>query len=222
MADRRAVRFAVQAVAFDLDGVLIDTETINVRSAFDAFAQHGYPLTPDAAAEIVGRHPDDYHAVLTRRFGVPDDALPKIRRLQGELYATRCREEARLKDGAAEILALLAGRGLRLALATSSSRHEVDEVFLRFPLGRFFEVTLTKDDVAQRKPDPEMYLTCAARLGLAPQAMLVVEDSEYGVRAAKAAGAPCIAVLTPHTPRERIAVANSTIHSLRELEALVG
>jgi HAD superfamily hydrolase (TIGR01509 family) len=213
--------FRVAAVAFDLDGVLIDTETINVRSALDGFARHGYALPAEAAGDIVGRHPDDYGPVLARRFGVPAEALPRIREVQQELYDRRCREASLLKDAAAETLALLSGRGLRLALATSSSRREVEECFARFALDGYFEVSLTKDDVTRRKPDPEMYLTCARRLGLAPARMLVVEDSEHGVRAAKAAGAPCIAVRTPHTPAERISAADGKIDSLRELPALV-
>jgi HAD superfamily hydrolase (TIGR01509 family) len=213
--------YSVRAIAFDLDGVLIDTETINVTSALDAFAHHGHALDPGAAADIVGRHPDDYGPVLARRFGVPDHALSGIRTLQQELYDRRCREGALLKEGAAEVLELFASRGLPLALATSSSRREVEEVFVRFPIGRYFAITLTKDDVTRRKPDPEMYLTCATRLAVEPRAMLVVEDSEYGVRAAKAAGAPCVAVRTPHTPPERLAGADSVIDSLHELVALV-
>jgi len=210
-------RFHVAAVAFDLDGVLIDTESINVRSALDGFARHGHALPAEAAADIVGRHPDDYGPVLARRFGVPAAALPDIRAVQQALYDQRCREEDLLKDAALETLQQLARNGWRLALATSSSRREVEECFARFALGGYFELSLTRDDVARRKPDPEVYLTCAARLGLAPERMLVVEDSEYGVRAAKAAGAPCIAVRTPHTPPERISTADCTIGSLREL-----
>ncbi len=210
-----------RAVAFDMDGVLIDTESVNVRAAFEAFEAAGRPLDPGDAAEIVGRHPVDYNPVLLRRHALPADLQPRLAREQNRLYDLYWRLEARLTDGAREALAAVRSRGLSCALATSSGRAGVEEALDRFGLRGAFDVTLSKDDVAARKPAPEIYLRAAELLGVPPSGLLVVEDSEYGVRAAKDAGARCVAVLTPHTPPQRIAAADAIIASLRELPPLL-
>lgn len=213
--------FHVRAVVFDLDGVLLDTETINVRAASESFAALGHPLAPEDAAAIVGRHPIDYVPELMRRRSVPRELAGDLGRDQSARYLRLWRDEARLLPGAREALAAARARGLRVGLATSSGRAGVEEALDRFGLRDAFDVTLTKDDVAARKPDPEIYVTAARRLGVAPSAMLVVEDSEHGVRAAKAAGAPCVALRSAHTPVERVSGADAIVASLEELPGLL-
>jgi HAD superfamily hydrolase (TIGR01509 family) len=208
----------IRAVAFDLDGVLLDTETINVRAAFEAFAAAGAPLRPEDAAEIVGRHPVDYGPVLARRRGLPEEALPGLQLEQGVRYATIWRRDAVLLPGAREAIEAARGRGLPTALATSSGRAGVEEALTRFDLRDAFDVVLTKDDVTQRKPDPEIYMLAAERLGVRPPALLVLEDSEFGVRAALAAGTYCVAVASPYTPAESVAGAQARVESLGQLE----
>jgi len=216
-----AERFELNAVVFDLDGVLVDTEAINLRAAFDAFAAVGRSLDASDAALIVGRHPVDYAPELMRRHGVPTDQYDDLVRNQGIRYEELWRRDARLTEGAVEALTVARAAGLRVGLATSSDRRGVEEALDRFDLRRFFDVTLSKDDVGARKPDPEIYRRAAERLGVPAAAMLVVEDSRHGIRAAKAAGAPCVAVRTPHTPEERLAEADVRIGSLLELAGLL-
>jgi HAD superfamily hydrolase (TIGR01509 family) len=209
--------FEVEGLAFDLDGVLVDTEEINIRSAFEAFEARGLALEASDTAHIVGRHPDDYVPVLARRFGLTDREQRWLRDVQTGIFIRLWHELARPQDGARETLVVLHERGYRLALATSGSRKHVEHCLGRFDLTGFFEIILTKEDVGQRKPDPEVYFSCARRFDIEPTSMLVVEDSEHGVRAAKAAGARCVAVLTPHVARERIDGADAVIGSLRDL-----
>lgn len=204
----------IRAVAFDLDGVLIDTETINVRAAFEGFEAHGYPLDPSDAVAIVGRHPIDYVPDLARRHAVPGSLLPSITRRQSEVYFRLWKEDARLLDGALEALDACRERGYPLALATSSGRASVEEALDRFGLRPYFAATLTKDDVSARKPDPEIYLLAAERLGVAPRNLLVLEDSPHGIRSAKLAGAMCVGV------GEAVG-ADVRIGSLREFPALL-
>ena len=97
----------IRAVAFDLDGVLLDTESINVRAAFEAFAAAGFPLKPSDAAEIVGRHPVDYGPVLARRRGLPEGALPGLQLEQGVRYAEIWRRDAVLLPPLCDVLARL-------------------------------------------------------------------------------------------------------------------
>lgn len=215
------MRFDVRAVVFDLDGVLLDTEAINVQSAFDAFAALGYPLADEDAASIVGRHPDDYVSELMDRRSMPGSAMAALRDDQTLRYGRLWRERARLTPGAREALTSVREHGLAVGLATSSSRAGVEQALDRFALRAAFDLTLTKDDVAARKPNPEVYVTAAQRLGVPAAAMLVVEDSAPGVQAAKAAGARCIAIRSPYTAASMLAAADTMIESLEELPGLL-
>lgn len=217
MIKRRPIR----AVAFDLDGVLLDTETINVRAAFDGFAAFGYPLDDTDAREIVGRHPVDYVPVLAGRRGVPEPLLESIIRRQNSTYFRLWREESRMLPGSLEALDLCRERGLPVALATSSGRANVEEALDRFGLRGYFEITLTKDDVTARKPDPEIYTCAADRLRVAPEELLVIEDSAHGVRSAKRAGTICVAVSSPVVPIPESSEADYRIATLEGFPALL-
>jgi HAD superfamily hydrolase (TIGR01509 family) len=207
----------IRAVVFDLDGVLLDSESINVRAAFEAFASFGHPLDEADVARIVGRHPMDYAVELMRQHGVPESAGAELRRIQEEAYQRLWNEGARLLDGAEVALHAVRARGLKTGLATSSGRGSVQEALDRFGLQDAFDATLTLDDVAARKPDPEIYLRASERLGVVPDAMLVVEDSCHGITAAKAARAWCVAVRTPWVAEEAQRLADWRIGSLRDL-----
>jgi HAD superfamily hydrolase (TIGR01509 family) len=215
-------RFGLQAVVFDKDGVLADSESINLRSAFEVFGAHGYELGPDDEPAIVGRHPIDYVPELARRFRLSQAEQRRIVEEQDSVYTRIWREQGRLLDGARETLDAVRRLGLGVGLATSSGRREVEEFIERFELASCFDVTLSLDDVVRAKPDPEIYVSAARRLGVPAARMLVVEDSEHGVRAAKGAGAVCVAVRTPYVRPERIAMADVTIDATAELTELLG
>lgn len=215
-------KFRPEAVVFDKDGVLANSEWINVRSAFEVFSACGCDLEPADETAIIGKHPIDYVPLLARRFGIEEADQRRMIDEQDTIYNRIWNEEGRMIDGAREALGAVRDRGLAVGLATSSSRREVEAFIDRFDLASCFDVTLSLDDVTRAKPDPEIYLLAARLLAVAPQEMLVVEDSVHGVRAAKAAGADCVAVRTPQVRPERISVADAYIESLDELAALLG
>jgi HAD superfamily hydrolase (TIGR01509 family) len=217
----RRPTFDVAAVVFDKDGVLVDTEGANLASAGEVLAAAGHPLTPGEERLVVGRHPLDYLPELLERRPPGLGDLPTLLGRQGAIYERLWRAEARLIDGALEALEAVRARGLASGMATSSDRREVEAFLARFDLAHRFDVTLTLDDVRRAKPSPEIYLAAARLLGVAPGAMLVVEDSDHGVRAAKAAGAPCVALRSRWVPAEAVRAADRVIDSLRELPDLL-
>jgi HAD superfamily hydrolase (TIGR01509 family) len=212
----------VKAVAFDKDGVLADSEAINLRAAFEVFRAHGYELGPEDEPTIVGRHPIDYVPDLARRVGMGEAEQRRVIPEQDVIYNRIWEEQGRLFDGVREALDAVRGLGLGVGLATSSSRREVDAFIDRFELAACFDVTLSLDDVARAKPDPEIYVSAAQRLGVPAAEMVVVEDSEHGIRAAKAAGAVCVAVRSRLVRPERIDMADAYIDSIGDLTALLG
>lgn len=211
----------LKAVIFDMDGVLLDSEACNLRSAREAFQSLGIPLTPEDETEITGRHPIDYLALLGTRHGLAPERFEELRALQTAAYYRCWDQQARLNEGAVEVLDALRQRGLLTGLATSGSRGYVERILDRFQLRPHFDVVLTKDDVQRRKPDPEMYNLALQRLGTLPNETLVVEDSEHGVRAAHQAGIRCLALRSPFTPRERIPTADKILDSLWEILTLL-
>ena len=211
----------VKAVVFDKDGVLADSEAINIRSAFEVFRAHGHELVPDDEPAIVGKHPIHYVPTFARRFHMDEAETRQVIAEQDVLYNEIWQGQGRMLDGAREALAVVRRRGLGVGLATSSSRREVDSYIDRVELAAFFDVTLSLDDVTRAKPDPEVYVSAARQLEVPLPEMLVVEDSEHGVRAAKAAGAICVAVRSRHVRPERIAMADLHIDSIGELTALL-
>ena len=211
----------MKAVVFDKDGVLADSESINLRAAFEVFRSHGYDLGPDDEPAIVGKHPIDYVPVLARRVGMGEAEQRRVIGEQDVVYNRFWKEQGRMFEGAREALEAARRLGFGVGLASSSSRREVDAFVDRFELAAFFDATLSLDDVARAKPDPEIYVLAAQRLGVPASKMLVVEDSEHGIRAAKAAGAFCVAVRTEHVRPERIGMADVHIDSIGELNALL-
>lgn len=208
---------AIEAVVFDKDGVLADSESINLQSAIEVFRARGIELGVEDERTIVGRHPRDYMPSLSRRFGIDDRERRRMIDEQDAVYTRLWWERELLVEGARDTLRAVRARRLGVGLATSSSRREVRAFVDRFDLADCFDVTLCLDDVRRAKPDPEIYLEAAQRFGLPTRQLLVVEDSEHGIRAAKAAGALCVAVRTRHVPADLIAMADARIDSVGEL-----
>ena len=187
------------ALVFDMDGLLVDTE----RLARDVWQQSagdcGFELSDDEYLTLIGLGADEAERTLQERFGTGFDVSVfrehRSRRAQ-ELFASR---DIPFKPGARELVAWLAALGIPAGLATSSTRDEVGHRLGR--VAAAFATITTRRDVARAKPHPDIYLAAAASLGVEPSACLALEDSFAGVRAASAAGMPVIMVpdLAPPT-----------------------
>jgi putative hydrolase of the HAD superfamily len=194
-ADSTAVTIPARfrAVIFDFDGVIVDTEGAVYECWRDLFQAHGAELPLDLYARCVGSDhgawdPKAYFEEVT---GMRPDWPPL---LEEKNRRTRERlEGSGPMAGAAEALAALAGRGLPLAVASSSSHAWVDGWLARLGLAGYFHSTHCRDDVARVKPSPELFLRAARALGLPPADILVVEDSSNGLCAARAAGMAVLA-----------------------------
>lgn len=179
----------IEAVLFDMDGVLIDSEPVHFQMMVETLDAHGLPTPNDAEWEefLVGRPDRDGLTdwLLGHRIDADIGALmaDKLERM------TACFEElvAPCDDG--QWLAReLARRGMPLAVVTGARRAELDIVLKRFDLGNVFAATISADDVRTGKPEPEPFLAGAAALGVSATACAVIEDAVPGLRAAEAAG----------------------------------
>jgi HAD superfamily hydrolase (TIGR01509 family) len=203
----------MKAVAFDLDGVLLDSEPVFVEAARRIVTSRGIPFEPAVMQEMMGWPGRDALPYFRQRFGLLEPL---------EVIADEYRAEflnvagggVPLMPGAAEAVVTIRESGRALALVTSSQRAYVEAIFGPHGLLGEFNVIVTADDVRLGKPAPEPYLRAAIELGVHAGDVTVFEDSPAGVASAKAAGCRCIAVPQANTAREAVATADHLIESL--------
>ncbi|MER6913430.1 HAD family phosphatase [Streptomyces sp. NPDC000594] len=190
------------AVVFDHDGTLVDTVGPDFDACAALCAEFGVVLSPRLWADRICGHPDGLPELFARlraagRTGDDDTALH--RRLEAQWVRVFDPGRIRLLPGVLELLDSLRDLGVRLAVASAADRHWVLRWLDHFAITDRFETVVAGDEVPHRKPHPDAYLEAAARLGLAPERCVAVEDSRTGVEAARAAGMTVVAVPTATT-----------------------
>jgi HAD superfamily hydrolase (TIGR01509 family) len=184
----------VDAVIFDLDGVIVDSEPVweEVRRRY--VAEHGGQWQPDSQRRLMGMSTGEWARYLSDELGVdrrPDQVAAEV---VGEM-TRRYAERVPLIDGADRVVRQLAGRW-PLGLASSSPPRLIEAALAATGLAEVFAVTLSTEGVPRGKPAPDVYLAVAGRLGVDAERCVAVEDSSNGVRSAAAAGMRVVAV--PH------------------------
>jgi HAD superfamily hydrolase (TIGR01509 family) len=213
-----------RCVAFDLDGVLVDTEPAFERSVGDLLAARGLGLTPELARRMLGTTTVQAFEHLRAHFRLAEPVEALANESVERLFALLDAEPAPLLPGAAELLDRLGRRGVPVAIATSSHREHVERVLGPYRLLDRFAFVMTCADVTRGKPDPEIYLETARRFGHDPADMVVLEDSPNGLRAARGAGARCVVIPHARVPLDAIGLADAVVPSLAadELAVLLG
>ncbi|MFJ5933038.1 HAD family hydrolase [Streptomyces sp. NPDC093071] len=181
------------AVLFDMDGTLVDTETLWWDATEEVAARLGHRLTAADAPEVVGRAVEDTAAHLVRTTGMSGTA--GVASALTTAFRRRVDTGAPLRPGAGRLLAELERAAVPFALVSASPRSVVDAVtggaLARVP----FAFTLSADDTVRTKPHPDPYRTAARRLGVPVEACVAVEDSPDGTASADAAG--CVVLVVP-------------------------
>ena len=183
----------MEAVVFDCDGVLVDSEPISETSWEAVLGRYGYRATQADMLACRGTTSDATYDYFASRA-----ELPPVEAFLGEVHglvASRLATELEAFEDAVETVRALAFEGIPLAVASSSRRVELDEKLARFGFDRYLAAVVAGDEVAAGKPAPDLYLAAAAGLGLAPGACLAVEDAALGAEAAVAAGMRVVTVV---------------------------
>jgi putative hydrolase of the HAD superfamily len=205
----------LDAVVFDLDGTIVDTEQPSFEAWRRTWDEHGETLLLEDWVVCVGTDWDlfDPLAELGRR--VPGLDLEAVRRTKRELEATLMGGTV-LRDGVAAWIAEAAALDLPLAIASSSPRHWVDDHLDRLGVAASFQSVHTVTEVGVTKPDPASYLAACEALGVQPSRALAIEDSANGTAAAKAAGMRVVACPNPITVGLDLTAADLVLTSLTE------
>lgn len=184
----------VRAVVLDFDGLIVDTETPIFDAWFEAYRRRGHALSLDDWQHALGTHGG--FDPLEQLDALCGGSLDKEALLAEVKQATALGCEGRpLLPGVETLVRDALALGLGRAVASSSSSGWVEGWLQRHAVLELFDAVVTRDYVARVKPDPELFLLAASRLGVPPAACVVFEDSPNGMRAALAAGARCVAVL---------------------------
>ena len=204
-----------RAVIFDMDGLLLDTETLWHAAEQELFARHGSTFTRADQMQVIGTSFDITARYFAERLGWP---LERGAELVDEMIALmhdHVRRQVDARPGARELITELRRLGVPLALASNSPRFLVDDALATAELADAFDVIVTSDDVERPKPAPDIYRLACERLGVAPSHALALEDSASGVTAAKEAGLDCIAV--PMFTETDVSAADRVVDSLERL-----
>jgi len=212
---------AYAAVVFDLDGVLIDSEPLHLKSVELMLARRNIRLTPEQAAQQTGITIHHFMRKIVEEWGYPgpqpgEDWVAEKRAIFRDL----ARRELQAVRGVDALLRRLRGR-TKLGLASSSPRGYINWTIDRFGWQGLFDAICTIEDVTRPKPDPEMYRLIVRRLGVEGRPVLVFEDSPVGIASACAVGLQCCGVATSFAPGQLAAIgARWVIADFADVEAL--
>jgi HAD superfamily hydrolase (TIGR01509 family) len=207
----------IEAVVFDLDGLLLDTEQVwdEVREALTR--ERGGRWHDRAQADMMGMSSKEWSRYMHDELGLSEPP-DELNRLVVERMQERYREKLPLVDGAVDAVRRI-GERWPLGLASSSNRPLIDLALDEMGVAELFRATVSSEEVEGGKPAPDVYLEAARRLGARPQDVAAVEDSGNGIRSAKSAGMHVIAIPNPHfpPPEDVLSEAAVVLESLAEL-----
>jgi len=212
----------LDAVIFDMDGTLLDTERLHHRAMGEAAVALGYAIDPPLFARLVGVHRDRNRETLRDALG---DGFP-LDPFYGDAdrrFEALAADGVPLRPGVVALLDHLRNAGIPCAIATSTASPYAEAYLTEAGLIGYFDTVVTRSDVANPKPAPDPYLLAAERLGVRPAQCIAVEDSPNGIRAAAAAGMATVMVpdLLPATDETRALTVATLIGLTDLLDALI-
>jgi HAD superfamily hydrolase (TIGR01509 family) len=207
----------IEAVVFDLDGVIVDSEQVWDEVRVQYTGEAGGTYTPSATRDMMGMSSLEWSRYMAESLGVPGTP-EEINAAVVERMLARYGQAPPLIPGAVEAVTRVAERW-PLAIASSSNPELIEVVLRSSGLAALIQVVVSSQEVARGKPTPDVYLEAARRLGVDATCCAAVEDSHNGLRSARAAGMRVVAVPNPHFPpgAESVALADVVVNSIAEV-----
>lgn len=183
----------IKAIIFDLDGTLVNSMWMWKKIDIEYLSRFGIPYPEDLQPSIEGKSFSETAQYFKHRFSLPDD-VETIKRDWNEMTRDKYKKEVPMKEGALDFIKKCKKLGYQMGIATSNSRELVEEVANTHGFLHIFDVILTACDVNKGKPEPDVYLMAAKKLGVEPSQCMVFEDIEPGIQAGLRAGMKVCAV----------------------------
>ena len=210
---------APKALLFDLDGTLIDSEFFHFECWNEILEEFSAKLSYEDWLNNYAGVPMPANAGrLIEKFGIVTP-LPELIKKREKLTLDRLKtKDVNLMPYVADVLEYFRQKNLTLALVTSSPRQDVEAVFERNGLGKYFKLIITRTEVVKSKPDPESYNVCVEKLGLKKEECLVFEDTINGIKSAKAAGLTCFAIQNNTDEHHKLTIADKLFLDFNEVK----
>ena len=212
-----ALLFDPKAVIFDLDGTLLDTEPLYTRAAQKILAPHGHQYTMELKRKVMGGDSIRSAQLTVDEFNLPMTAQEFLK--EREAYLETLFPRAEEIEGAGDYLHSLYSKNIPIGIATSSHRHLLDLKIMKRDWRAKISITVCGDDteLIKGKPEPDIFLLCAARMGIEAPDVIAFEDSRNGVLSAKAAGMKVVAIESMYTTEEDLSEADLVIKNYNSL-----
>lgn len=206
----------LEAVIFDRDGILMNSEEIHIQSTLSALEKFG--IKPDLSDRklIIGRHPSDYGLDFLKKYLKYGFSYDLFRKFQKEFYYDTIDSAPLFKD-AIKLVKMIHASKIPLGLATSSSKENTTHFLERAMLENIFDAVITFEDCDKRKPDPTPYIITANKLQVNPKYCVAIEDTTIGVESAKRAGMKCIAIPNEYTLDQDFTKADVVVESAKKI-----
>ncbi len=206
----------IQAAIFDMDGIIIDSEPLQMVAINQVMAQWDIHLSEEDFLPMIGRRLSDDFVDLKNKFPVPVE-YPEFAKMKNQAYQDLIRDSIQEMTGLSRLLKELKKAHILLAVASGSGRWDIDLVLKGLGLSFMFDVITSGNEVTHGKPHPEIYLLTASRLQIAPPFCVAFEDTSYGLTSAKSAGMKCIAIPHKYTITHDFHEADMVVDSLQKI-----
>ncbi len=208
----------LQAVLFDMDGVIVDTEPLHKKAYFSMFNDVNIDVSEEMYEAFTGQSTINICKQLCTHFSLSEapEALMSIKRKHfKQLFATD--SDLDLLDGVLDLIKDYYNNGLTLVLASSASMPNINRIFERFDLNQYFKAKLSGADLKASKPHPEIFIKAAEAAGHKKEACMVIEDSTNGIAAAKAAGIFCVGYNSANSKNQDYSKADIVVSKFEEI-----
>lgn len=212
----------IEAIIFDMDGTLVDTEPFNTEIERRQFSLNNLKISEEEHQKYLGVASD----AMWREITANHQASLTVDELIDQNHAESLRyfselEQIPVMPNLVDLLEKLQRKKYKMAVASSSTPEIIDLILTKTDLKRYFRVIVSAQEAGKSKPEPDVFLMAAKKLGIDPENCLVVEDSPNGIKAAKAAGMTCVAYEGPGANSLKLQVADSIIQDYSELERII-
>lgn len=205
----------MNAIIFDMDGVIIDSEPLHFELERELLEELGGKITPKELQAFVGT--TDYYmwSTFKNKFNI-ENSIEEMIAMKKERFLQNI-HKIDLVDNFEEFMLAVYSESYLLGLASSNNRKAVDSIIEKFNLDKYLEFIISGEEVSKGKPDPEIFLTAANKMNVKPCECLVIEDATNGIKAAKAAGMKCIGLKNPNSGGQDLSQADLIVDNFNEL-----
>lgn len=198
----------MKAVIFDMDGVLVDSQPYHFKADIDTMAEYGVIKDQKFYESFAGTLTADRMRTLKEMFGLDVPVEKMTIKRENMILDIMGKEDIKPVLGIPEFLRSIKEKGLTTAVASSSDYKLINLILGRLKIAKYFDSVTSGSDVKRGKPSPDVFLLAAERIGIEPAECLVVEDSENGVKAAKAAGMKALGYINPTSGKQDLSLAD--------------